>query len=527
MGTVAGEAQPGQLVGGRYRLVRRLGAGGFGRVWQAHDESLRVEVAVKEVWLPPAMNGAERAERVVRAERESRNAARLRNHPNIVTVHDVVVENGVPWTVMQLVDGTSLADHGTARGPLPVAEAVNVAAALLSALGAAHDAGIVHRDVKPDNVMLADDGQVLLTDFGISVHQADTALTAAGGFIGSIEYIAPERARGADEQAASDLFSLGVTLYQALEGVSPFRRGTPAATLAAVLLDEPPAPGRAGELAPLIAQLMAKDPELRPTVAAAQAMLEGMPRGSGLTAVGTVPDLAATDLAVAAPDTGSATVRDPAVAADPAGDPAVATVVETASETTPAPASGTTPAPEPGTSPESGDAPRQESRRPKPGRIAAIAVGGVVVVAAVVVPLVLWAPGHHAADPLSGLRDPCAAVPHYYFEQLGLPEPPTRHTDDVRGRSRWCEWGAGQDRDLTVGYDTESMADTRAGDPAAKPYAGIKGAYEVYRADQGMCVVTWPTSFGTADLTYAPDQQQSDCSIAEGLARVAYPNLSR
>ncbi|NUR03341.1 MAG: protein kinase, partial [Streptomyces sp.] len=138
---MADEARPGQLVGGRYRLVRRLGAGGFGRVWQAHDEALRVEVAVKEVWLPPAINGAERAERVVRAEREARNAARLRNHPNIVTVHDVVVENGVPWTVMQLVTGTSLADHGAAHGPLPVEDAVKVAAALLSALGAAHDAG--------------------------------------------------------------------------------------------------------------------------------------------------------------------------------------------------------------------------------------------------------------------------------------------------------------------------------------------------------------------------------------------------
>lgn len=327
-----------------------------------------------------------------------------------------------------------------------------------------------------------------------------------------------------------------MTLYQALEGVSPFRRGTPAATLAAVLLDEPPAPRRAGELAPLIARLMAKDPDLRPSVAAAKAMLEGMPhgvpRGSGATAVGTVPEPAvpelavpepaATDLAVAAPDSGVATVRDPAVAADPAGDPAVATVVETAL----APAPEATPAPEPGTSPESGDAPHQESRRPKPGRIAAVAVGSLAVVAAIVVPLVLWAPGHHAADPLSGLRDPCAAVPHYYFEQLGLPEPPTRHTDNVRGRSRWCEWGAGQDRDLTVGYDTESMADARSGDPGSVPYAGIKGAYEVYRANQGTCVVTWPTSFGTADLTYAPDQQ-TGCSIAEGLARVAYPNLSR
>ncbi|MFD7450085.1 serine/threonine-protein kinase [Kitasatospora sp. NPDC059827] len=268
------EATPGRLVGGRYRLVRQLGAGGFGRVWQAHDETLGIDVAVKQLWLPPATSEGERAERLARAEREARNAARLRDRPHVVAVHDVLVEDGMPWMVMQLVPGGSLSDRLAAHGPLPVERVADVARALLTALGAAHAAGVVHRDVKPANVMLADDGEVLLADFGIAVHQADTTLTATGAFVGSIEYIAPERARGVDGQAASDLFSLGVTLYQAVEGVSPFRRDSATASLTAVLFDPPAPPRNAGRLAPLILALLAKDPEQRPGTAQALAMLD-------------------------------------------------------------------------------------------------------------------------------------------------------------------------------------------------------------------------------------------------------------
>jgi serine/threonine protein kinase len=267
-----GQAEPGKLVGGRYRLLARLGSGGMGRVWRARDEALRVEVALKEVWLP-AVPGPDADERLRRAEREARNAARLRDHPNVVAVHDVVVEDGVPWTVMQLVAGHTLEEHVEEYGPLSVAKAALVAAALLDALEAAHAAGIVHRDVKPANVMLADDGQVLLTDFGIALAHADTALTAAGSFLGSVEYIAPERARGTEGLAASDLFSLGVTLFQAVEGFSPFHRETATGTLTAVILDEAPAPVRAGRLAPLITGLLEKDPTARAGIAEARRLL--------------------------------------------------------------------------------------------------------------------------------------------------------------------------------------------------------------------------------------------------------------
>lgn len=266
-------AQRGHVVGGRYRLDKTLYTGGFGRVWQAHDQLEHDDVAVKEVWLPPAVSDAERQERLIRAEREARNAAQLRNHPNIVTVRDVVTADGIPWIVMQLVQGHSLAQDIAASGPLSANQVMYVADGLLKALGAAHQAGIVHRDVKPANVMFTDSGDVLLTDFGIAVQAADTTLTATGMLIGSMDYIAPERVRGKDNSSASDMFSLGVTLYQAATGVSPFHRDTVAASLAAILFEDPAPPKCQDGLAKFIMRLLAKDPRVRPTVPVARAML--------------------------------------------------------------------------------------------------------------------------------------------------------------------------------------------------------------------------------------------------------------
>jgi serine/threonine protein kinase len=265
-GVIMTSTRAGHVVGGRYRLVAELGVGGFGRVWQARDEALDVDVAIKELWLLPGMSQAEQAERLARATREARNAARLRKHENIVAIHDIVVEDSLPWIVMDLIDGRSLDEHIKEHGPLPVDRAAHVAAALLAAVGAAHQEGVVHRDIKPANVMLAANGKVLLTDFGIAVHATDTALTATGMVVGSLEYTAPERLRGTDGLPASDLFSVGVTLYQAVEGISPFRRDTPSATLTAVLMDQVPAPRRAGPLTQVITQLLDKEPGARPTV---------------------------------------------------------------------------------------------------------------------------------------------------------------------------------------------------------------------------------------------------------------------
>ncbi|MFI0901034.1 serine/threonine-protein kinase [Streptomyces sp. NPDC020983] len=284
---VAEEQIVGRLIGGRYRLVRALGAGGFGSVWLARDETLGVDVAVKEVRLPPAGTAAEHAELLERAQREARHAAQLRDHPHVVGVHDVVLDGGVPWTVMQLVEGRSLYEQITDEGPLPVPEAVRVATAVLSALDAAHRVGIVHRDVKPANILLAQDGRVLLADFGIAVQQDQTALTASGVFLGSVDYVAPERAQGAPADPSADLFSLGATLYQAVEGRLPFRRDTPVATLTAVLFDPPPPCVLAGPLTPLIEGLLAKDPARRLTGEQATALLAARLKATQPTA--TVP----------------------------------------------------------------------------------------------------------------------------------------------------------------------------------------------------------------------------------------------
>ncbi len=261
-----------RLIAGRYRLRHPLADGGFGRVWHAHDERLDADVVVKEVRLPLTADPDEHARRLKYAEREARNAAKLRHHPGIVPVYDVAIEDDKPWIVMELVDGGTL-ENRFSKGRLPPDEAAEVAETLLKALDAAHQAGIVHRDVKPANIMLAADGRILLTDFGIASHQADTRLTTDGGIIGTLEYLAPERLSGAAAAPPSDLFSLGVTLFRAVEGTSPFLRDSEAATLAALAMEDPPPLEHAGQLAPLIRGLLAKDPDARLTVTDALVLL--------------------------------------------------------------------------------------------------------------------------------------------------------------------------------------------------------------------------------------------------------------
>ncbi|WP_406294637.1 serine/threonine protein kinase [Embleya sp. NBC_00888] len=253
----------GRLVAARYRLLEQLGFGGMGVVWRATDELLHVEVAIKQVSIGDWLPDAEREQRVARAMREARNAARLREHPHIVSVHDVVVEDGVPWIVMEYVPSRTLAEVVAEDGPLTVEQVRVVGTALVDALAAAHALGIVHRDVKPANVLFAPTGRIALVDFGIAVHEDDAGLTASG-VIGTLEYIAPERLRGDAATPAADLFSLGCTLFQAVEGTSPFRREQAYASMAAVLGEPPPQPRRAGPLTKVILGLLDKDPAGRP-----------------------------------------------------------------------------------------------------------------------------------------------------------------------------------------------------------------------------------------------------------------------
>jgi len=251
-----------RLVAGRYRLLSPLGAGGMGTVWRARDEMLRREVAVKEVRAPAGLPAAKVERMYTRLEREAWAAARIAAR-NVITVHDVVIDAGRPWIVMEFVRGRSLGELIASQGALTPREAARIGAEVLAALRAAHDAGVLHRDVKPANVLLSDDDRVILTDFGIAMVQGDTALTLTGEVVGSPEYLAPEQALGRTPGPATDLWSLGVLLHTAVQGRSPFRRENTLGTLRAVVDEAPPAPHRAGPLAPVIEGLLRKDPAER------------------------------------------------------------------------------------------------------------------------------------------------------------------------------------------------------------------------------------------------------------------------
>ncbi|MGW6982718.1 serine/threonine-protein kinase [Streptomyces sp. NPDC054932] len=301
-----------QLIDGRFELVAPLGSGGMGTVWRARDIALHREVALKEVRPPdPATAAAQPGladQMRERAVREARALARLA-HPHVVTIHHIVEPpegaGGHPWIVMELVQGGSLHDR-LASGPMPPADVLRLGLDVLSALRAAHDEGVLHRDVKPANVLLRPSGSAVLTDFGIAALNDSTALTSTGVLIGSPEYIAPERVRGEEGLAASDLWSLGMLLYVAAEGVHPLRRATSLATVVAVL-DEPiPAPVRSGPLAPVLERLLVRDPAARPDGAQLEQLLRDASAalGSGYGAV-------------------SAPVAAPPVAAVPATAPPV------------------------------------------------------------------------------------------------------------------------------------------------------------------------------------------------------------
>ncbi|MFF3874960.1 protein kinase [Streptomyces sp. NPDC001978] len=260
--TASPDAGAERLVAGRYRLLSVLGEGGMGTVWRARDEVLQREVAVKEVRAPVGLAVAQVERMYTRLEREAWAAARI-SARGVVTVHDVATDDGRPWIVMEFVRGRSLADVIGSQGVLTPREAARIGAEVLAALRAAHGAGVLHRDVKPANVLLADDGRVVLTDFGIATVEGDSALTMTGEVVGSPEYLAPERALGQNPGPASDLWSLGALLYTAVQGRSPFRRTTPLGTLRAVVDDELPPPHRAGPLVSVIEGLMRKDPDDR------------------------------------------------------------------------------------------------------------------------------------------------------------------------------------------------------------------------------------------------------------------------
>ncbi|MFF7640037.1 protein kinase [Streptomyces canus] len=279
-----GQDGTGRLLAGRYRVVAQLGRGGMGVVWRAVDEVLGREVAVKELRTYTDADGPELADLRLRMQREARAAARIR-HPGVVAVHDVAEVDGRPLIVMELVEGPSLDQVLRRQGTLGPREAAGIGAKVMDALAAAHGAGVLHRDVKPGNILLDRSGRVLLTDFGIATVEdpgdgSATSLTRTGHLVGSLDYMAPERAQGADPGPASDVWALGATLYAAIEGASPFRRTSTFSTLTAIVGEPLPESHRAGPLGPVLQRLLDKRPEARPGAEEARVLLQAVVDGA-------------------------------------------------------------------------------------------------------------------------------------------------------------------------------------------------------------------------------------------------------
>ncbi|MBT2441493.1 protein kinase [Streptomyces sp. ISL-36] len=272
----AGATAEGRLLAGRYRLDGVLGRGGMGTVWRAVDETLGRTVAVKELRFPNSIDEDEKRRLITRTLREAKAIARIRNN-GAVTVYDVVDEDDRPWIVMELIEGKSLADAVREDGTLTPHRAAEVGLAILDVLRSAHREGILHRDVKPSNVLIAEDGRVVLTDFGIAQVEGDPSITSTGMLVGAPSYISPERARGHKPGPAADMWSLGGLLYASVEGSPPYDKGSAIATLTAVMTEPVDPPKNAGPLLEkVIYGLLAKDPAQRLDDAGARVLLKAV-----------------------------------------------------------------------------------------------------------------------------------------------------------------------------------------------------------------------------------------------------------
>jgi len=378
-------ADAGRMIGRRYRLRSAVGRGGMGTVWLAEDELLGRAVAVKEVHLPPGLADHEREELRARLLREARVAARL-DHPSAVRVYDVVEEDGWPYIVMEYVRAKTLDEVLRDEFPMPPARVAAIGLEVLGALEAAHAAGIVHRDVKPANIMIRDDGRVTLTDFGIATSSGESGLTSTGLLLGSPSYIAPERARGQVPGPSSDLWSLGATLYTAVEGHAPFERGEPFLTLAAITSEDHAPFDRAGPLAEVLEGLLARDPAARLDAAGARALLRAVASAPAAAAPVAAAAVAEPDVTPPAPrepgarstalpwsDVIAAAENDPPPAAPPAE---LAAPPAAELDAAPAPLAAPPPAEvdaasAPLAAPTPEEAPQPEAPRPEAARVAA------------------------------------------------------------------------------------------------------------------------------------------------------------
>ncbi|TLF98217.1 serine/threonine protein kinase [Nocardia cyriacigeorgica] len=365
-----------RLIAGRYRLTDPIGTGAMGVVWRATDVRLRRTVAVKQVLLGPGLTREAALEAKLRAKREGRIAARL-HHPNAITVFDVVEEDEQPWLVMEYMDAPSLAAKLAGGRTLPAMEVAKIGAQAAAALAAAHDAGIVHRDVKPANLLVADDGTVKITDFGISRAVGDVTVTATGFLAGTPAYLAPEVARGENPEPASDVFALGSTLYAAVEGAPPFGEGdNPLAVLHAVARAQVRPPEKAGDLGPVLMRLLAATVAERPTMKEARRALEDVAAGRSPRVAVPAATKVLPHPSAAADNASAATQAVPRPSPGPAPSPAPSRPVMAA-------APGTLPA-APGTASGGPGPSRSGSGRGRVIALVAAASAGVLVLVALI-----------------------------------------------------------------------------------------------------------------------------------------------
>ncbi|MFE0625788.1 protein kinase [Streptomyces sp. NPDC058864] len=440
VGNAGGEVR-GRLVAGRYRLGEPIGQGGMGRVWRAVDEVLDRQVAVKEMRLDDTEAEGARVRRE-RSLREARATARI-DHPNVVRIYDVAQEADRLWIVMELVDCRSLEQVLVQDGPVDLAETVRIGTGLARALREVHAVGVLHRDIKPGNVLIDTRGRVVLTDFGIAAIQDATALTVAGMLVGSPDYMAPERVEGRRQGPPSDLWSLGATLCAALEGGSPFSRATTLATLHAVLYEEPSLPAGSGLLHGTLAALLRKDPAERMTLDGLDEALAalGAPPG-GPTVVtrrtppppeeGRTPTLAVRS-AAPVPDAGPDGASEPEDAVPPGWERR--TPAPSAPATEPDPATGTAPAPDPAPAPAPDPAPQPPPgpAAPAPSRVrraALLTAAGAAAAAVAVTVVLLTAPrtGHREGPVVAGTsRPPSSGAGSPAAPSTGAPAPGERN----------------------------------------------------------------------------------------------------
>ncbi|GAA3441719.1 serine/threonine-protein kinase [Planomonospora venezuelensis] len=452
----------------RYRLLRRLGSGGMGTVWLARDEMLDREVAVKELTMPPGVDEARRADLIARAVREAQATAQLR-HPAVVALHDVAVHDGKPWIVMELLRGRSLADLVEERGPLPPRQVASLGAQLLDGLAAAHARGIQHRDVKPGNVFLTDSGRAVLTDFGIATLAGTETLTQTGMLIGSPGFIAPERLDGEQGGPASDLWSLGATLYYGVEGVAAYE-GEAVARLSAALSGRVRPPRLAGPLTPVLMAMMTRDPAARPDAGSARWLLTQV-------AEGLVPET-------------------PGVQAPPPPPHAPAFPV-------PGTPPGPTPAPVPGVPPAPGPAARGRSRL-----WIAVAAACLVAAAGATAAVVLLGGGGERTE-FTGPVDFCSLLtPAQIREITRVPRPPAG--TPYQGGCAWTVRGSGV------------ALVPHAGDDAAQPWAMSPQAAREFlaareRSYEQTQQITWEwKEIGAGRLNAATTPRRAVPELGEG-----------